>query len=50
MEEKSNLRQVESLDEIFAVLMQKMDPSTGKDRNEETQIEQLKDYRNKLSI
>ena len=39
---------VDSLDEMFAVLLQKMDPSTGRNRMEEIQIEEMKQYRMKL--
>ena len=34
--------QADSLDEIFAILMQKIDPSSGKNRMESVQIDEMK--------
>ena len=40
--------QPESLDHLFSLIKQKVDPETGKSRTQDENIEQLKEYSRKM--
>ena len=42
------LDKASSLDELFGLVWRKVDPETGKNREEEQQLNQMKQYRAKM--